>query len=69
MTKQMKQLVKDLRANGYLAEPTKKGHIKVTHPDKKGIVFFAGTPSDNRAMENGLSLLKRTFNYTAPWKR
>lgn len=69
MKKRMRELVKDLRQHGFVVTLTGGGHLKVTHPDKPGIVFMPSTPSDHRAVENTLAQLRRTFGYIAPWKR
>lgn len=63
MRKEIKQLKKALEAEGYSVDPTRGGHLKVTHPDKDGVVFMPSTPSDHRSIKNTKAELKRRFGF------
>ena len=47
------------KANGWSMEPSKAGHIKLTHPEVPGFVTTASTPSCSRAFLNTRSILLR----------
>lgn len=53
-----KRLLAYARELGFAAEMTKNGHLKFTKPGKS-TVYFSGTPSDNRALLNGESKLRK----------
>lgn len=55
--KEIKQIVKKLKAKGFFVKRTKGDHLCVATP--KGPVFCASTPSDRRAVANILAMLKR----------
>ena len=65
--KDTEEVVRALREQGWRVERTAKGHYMAYPPDKtKGQVTFGGTPSDRRALNNALSLLKkRGFRWPA----
>ena len=69
MKKRLKELRRALEDEGYLWESTRGGHVKVTRPGHKGMVFMGATPSDHRSLENTLGDLRREFGFVAPWKR
>jgi len=48
MKKDLDQLIKELRKQGWTIEPTKKCHYKWTAPSGK-FFFTSSTPSDTRA--------------------
>ncbi|MEV5043418.1 type II toxin-antitoxin system HicA family toxin [Streptomyces griseoincarnatus] len=57
-SKDVRQLIKKLRAQGFEATPTKGGHWLV----KKGnvrVTTLPGTPSDPRSLKNCIAALKR----------
>lgn len=58
MRKELRELVKDLEANGYQVRITSKGHLQVKR-DGMVITVFAGTPSDHRSWSNAMARLKR----------
>ncbi len=55
-----KKIVKAAREQEWKVERTQKGHWRLIPPDSsKQIVVFGGTPSDQRAIKNGLAVMKR----------
>jgi hypothetical protein len=61
--REVNALVAELEALGYLCPLTKNGHYRVTHPERRGLVFMASTPSDHRSHKNALAQLKREFGF------
>jgi hypothetical protein len=59
MIKDLKKLMDEYKAKGWRIEPAKNGHSKWYSPDHETIVVASGTPSDQRAIKNHLSLLRR----------
>lgn len=57
------QLVRDLRAQGYEVTRTRKHHLRVSHPDRPGVVHLPGTPGGNRSRQNTLAVLRRVLGY------
>jgi predicted RNA binding protein YcfA (HicA-like mRNA interferase family) len=53
----VKRILKRLQAKGFKVKRTKSSHVCVTTP--QGPVFCSSTPSDHRAIQNILSMLKR----------
>lgn len=47
----LKELLKRVKADGWLVEKAKNGHYKLTHPCG-GLVFVSLSPSDHRALLN-----------------
>ena len=58
MDKDLKKIVKALRAAGYDVSPTRRGHIRVSR-DGRAVTTFSGTASDRRAHRNALAALRR----------
>lgn len=58
MDKDLKKLVKALKAAGYSVEETRRGHIRVSKGGRL-LTTFSGTASDRRSLANGLAPLKR----------
>ena len=58
MDKDLKKIVKALRAAGYDVSPTRRGHIRVSR-DGRAVTTFSGTASDWRAHRNALAALRR----------
>lgn len=56
-SKEIRQIVRRLKRKGFKVKMTKKSHVCVTTP--QGPVFCASTPSDKRAMQNIVAMLKR----------
>lgn len=56
--KEVTDLVKELRRQGWEVEKRKSNHIKATPPSGKGCVFFPCTPSDWRSLKNTKAKLK-----------
>jgi len=55
----IKDLIRDARAQGFRVEQTAKGHWMFFPPDKtQPPVIFSGTPSDWRSWRNSLAQLK-----------
>ena len=58
--KQLKELIKTARAQGWTVQQTRKGHWWFRPPDPTaGQVLLAGTPSDHRAWRNATAKLRR----------
>jgi len=58
MDKDLRKIVKALRAQGFTVEITAKQHVIVSREDRV-IAVFAGTASDWRSLRNSLAPLKR----------
>lgn len=52
-------LVDQALAEGWTLARTGKGHLKLVAPDGKGAVYFANSPSDNRARHRFRTTLRR----------
>lgn len=59
MNKELKKLIKAIKAAGFQTITAKSGHIKVYDEDGKLLAVFSGTPSDWRSIQNSLRPLKR----------
>lgn len=53
------ELIKSAQAQGWTAERGSGGHWKLLAPDGKGVVFVAYSPSDQRAVKNTISMMRR----------
>lgn len=58
MRKELKSLLSDAEKRGWTWTKTKAGHIRLVHPCG-AISFMASTPSENRALTNAESILRR----------
>ena len=56
---EMAKYWRQLSFDGYSVENTRGGHVRITHPNIKGAIFAAATPSNWRSLQNLLALLKR----------
>jgi hypothetical protein len=45
----------------WAVEPTRNGHLCLTHPDVHGQVIAASTASDHRALKNLQAMLRRSL--------
>jgi predicted RNA binding protein YcfA (HicA-like mRNA interferase family) len=60
MAKDIRDVVKAAREQGFRVERTKSGHWVFYSPDvTKGPVYHSGTPGDRRAIDNLLAELRR----------
>jgi predicted RNA binding protein YcfA (HicA-like mRNA interferase family) len=57
---------RELRAEGWRIEQTKKNHIKLFSPHGNCIVLASSTPSDHRALENVKAAVRRCAKQTEP---
>lgn len=57
--KEIKAIVKKLRAQNWRVELENGGHYKAFSPDGKTIVVFAGTIGKGRALANTIASLRR----------
>ncbi len=58
--KELKQLIRIAREQGWKVEPTRKGHWWFRPPNPAdGQVLVAGTPSDHRALKNAKAKLRQ----------
>ena len=65
---EFRDLLEELRAQGWRIERTSKGHWQFFPPDRtKTPVVFSGTPSDWRSLHNCMSKLERS-GFRNPWK-
>jgi len=63
----LRDIVKAAEEQGFGVERTFKGHWKFVAPDRsKGVAFFSGTPSDQRAIHNLIGKLRRA-GLIWPW--
>ncbi len=58
MDKDMRRMVKALEEQGFGVRLTRRGHVAVSK-DGRLIATFSGTPSDWRALRNGLAAVRR----------
>lgn len=63
--KDLEELIDDAKRQKWGHRTTKEGHAQLFAPDGKGIVVFAGTPSDRRSFDNSLAEMKR-LGYQLP---
>lgn len=60
MNKEVDQLLRELRVQGWRVERTRGGHYKAFPPDPAATpVVIPGTPSDSRSLRNTIGLLRR----------
>lgn len=67
MDKDIKKLIEALEAQGFEAQRTAKGHVAI-YRDGALVATFSGTPSDWRAMKNGIAKARR-FGFKWPPNR
>lgn len=58
MDKDMKKLIRALKAQGFEVEISKRGHPMV-YREGRLVATFSGTSSDWRAMKNGIARVRR----------
>lgn len=58
MNKEMREVVKALRDQGFEVRVTSRQHVQVLK-DGKVVGIFAGTASDHRSFRNSLAYLRR----------
>lgn len=64
MTKDIRKLCKELRAQGFEVRTTRRGHLLVRR-DGVVVAGIAGTPSDHRSVKNSIAQLRRAgFSYS-----
>jgi predicted RNA binding protein YcfA (HicA-like mRNA interferase family) len=56
---EMREVLRSLERQGFTATKTRRGHWRFEHPDLRGPVFGASTPSDHRSIKNLRALIKR----------
>lgn len=59
MNKHMKKIIRGVEALGWTVEPCKSGHFRLKSPDGTSMVIISKSPSDQRALQNVLSDLRR----------
>ncbi len=59
MRKDVRDLLDDIAAQGWITEIGKSGKVICKSPDGVTIVVIHGTPSDHRWKQNAISQLKR----------
>jgi predicted RNA binding protein YcfA (HicA-like mRNA interferase family) len=59
MDKEMRKVIKALKAQGFDVLPTKSGHYTVRTKDGKRVTTLAGSASDHRSMKNALADVRR----------
>lgn len=59
MRKDVRELLEELRSQGWRIEPGKSGKVMCKSPDAVTLVVLHGTPSDRRWRQNAISQLKR----------
>jgi len=57
--KQHQGLLRELKANGYIIEKPRTGHIKVRRPNGSYLMTISGSPSDINAERNTRQRLRR----------
>ena len=57
--KDVEQVVRTARDQGFLVDRTSRGHWRVRSADRRFVTTLPGTPSDFRALLHGLARLKR----------
>ena len=58
-SKEVKQLLRKVEAQGWRVVPTKSGHFWAYAPNGRDKVLIPGTPSDRRGLRNTIADLKR----------
>lgn len=58
MDKDLKKIVKTLRAADYEVTRTRRGHVRVAR-DGRPVTTFSGTAGDHRSIRNSLAALRR----------
>ncbi len=58
MGKEIRELVRELEAQGFAVRRTSKGHYFITKAGQP-ITTISGTPSDHKALANAIAKLKR----------
>jgi hypothetical protein len=59
MSKEMKQLVKQIEANGYTVVQSGRNHLKVKNEAGGTVATMPGTPSDHRSILNTRAQMRR----------
>lgn len=59
VSKETKELIKALEAQGYSVQRTRNSHWLIRNPEGKAIATMASTPSDPRSMKNAIAALRR----------
>ena len=59
LTSDLRQLVRDLRRQGFSVDRTRGGHLMVRCPDGRAVCTLSGTPGDRRAHRNARAQLRR----------
>lgn len=57
--KDMRQLVRQMRAQGWEVSRTRSDHLRFTSPDGHSTVYAPSTPSDHRSIRNVVAKLRR----------
>jgi len=58
MDKDLRKVVKELKAQGFDVAVTKRGHLMVSR-DGRVVATFSGTASDWRSFRNGMAAVRR----------
>ena len=58
-SKEVKDLIRSLRKQGWTVEQTRNNHWKATAPTGGQPEYIASTPSDHRSLKNTVARLKR----------
>jgi hypothetical protein len=59
--KEVRQLLRRLKHDGFQVAITGSGHYRIIHPQMRGPVFTGTSPSDCRAIRNIEALLRRKY--------
>lgn len=57
--KDVAQLIKKLREQGFTITPTRSGHHMIRDAAGKTVTVMASTPSEGRGLKNAIAALKR----------
>ncbi|GAA3087283.1 hypothetical protein GCM10020000_87630 [Streptomyces olivoverticillatus] len=57
--KDVRELKKALKKQGFVVRETKNGHYQVFGKDGAFVTVLPGTPSDHRSLKNSMAYLKR----------
>lgn len=68
MKREVRELVREAKRQGWRVEQLKSGHIRLYAPDGKHIVHVSGTPSDRRTLANTIADMRR-YGFQWPPRR
>jgi hypothetical protein len=56
-----RDLIRFAERDGWSASVSRRGHIRLDHPEAAMPIFAASTPSDHRALANAIAMMRRAL--------